>query len=100
MSGYQIQLKPMSQNLYPFEGQTLHRVGPDLVAAVNEKAGAQVVTASSLRDAIQVGLVTRAGRRMVLPSLRIGKARFCSVEAVLDFGAAVARADAEAVAQR
>lgn len=98
--GKQIQFAAMKTNLYPFEGHSLLRVGPDLVAAVNEKAGAVILTESSLRDSIQVGLVTRSGRKMVLPTIRLGKARYSSVEAVLEFGAAVARADAEVVVQR
>jgi hypothetical protein len=90
------QLTPgLDAALVALEGEELFEIGPSLVAAVNRRVGAKLVTLSMLRDAARVGVKTRTGERILLVALRAGKQRWTSPAAVIRWTRAVAIADAE-----
>ena len=84
-----------------FEGQPMFQVtAPEFRVAINQRLGGEIVKPNTIRNAIQLGNLTKGGERVVLPTLRIGRENWCSVECFLAYSAFLARADAEVVANR
>lgn len=81
-----------------FENEELFPVGTELVAATNKRMGAKIITLSAAMDAARIGVVCRNGERLVLESLRCGKRKWTSVEAVVRWARAAAKADAAGLA--
>lgn len=92
--------KPADPDLSRFEGQSLFRVSAGLAEAVNERVGVPLVTRSVLVDSVQVGILGKDGVRRVLPTLKVGKTLWSSVDVYLSFARECARADEEFVASR
>ena len=92
--------KPLDPNLLPFEGHELFRVSEGLAEAINDRVKTKLVTRSVLVDSVQVGILGKDGIRRVLPTLKVGKALWSSVETYLAFARECARADEEFVAKR
>lgn len=83
--------------------QSMHRVSNGLAEAVNmcfRNPQYLVVTKSVCVDSVQCGILGKDGVRRVLPTLKIGKALWSSVECYLAFARECARADEQIVAAR
>lgn len=92
--------KPVEPDLSRFEGHPLFRVSAGLAEAINERVGVPLVTRSVLVDSVQVGILGKDGIRRVLPTLKVGKTLWSSVECYLVFARECARADEEFVSKR
>ena len=81
------------------EGEQLFPRTPDLVAAYNERVGAEALSWNTLQHAIRAGTRVRSGARIRIPTVRFGKRLFTSLEAIDRWSRAVAEADAPVVVE-
>jgi hypothetical protein len=85
---------------WQFEGHSVYRVSDGLAEAINATVPGLAITRSVVVDSVARGILGKDGVRRVLPTLKVGKALYSSVEVYLAFARECARADEKVVANR